>query len=337
MLLYIHKIMSFKKKILILGITSFSGSTLAQFLEKKDFKIIGTYGRKKNKIYNLFSNKLQTHQIDLVKNFNKLKNLINRFKPDIIIDFASICMVNESWNNKDYYYDVNVKSKIKIANFLKKKKFLKKYIYISTPEIFGENNNIDEKCNKYNPKTPYAETKMIAEMIFKSAFITNKFPIIIARFSNFFGPGQPEYRLIPKIILNIKKDKKFPLHGRGLSRRNFIYSSDFSSGIFKVIKFGKLGKIYHFSGNSLLSVREVIKKICNIFKIKFNSFIINAKERKNEDSIYFLKSNYTRKKLNWKPKAKFDESLLKTIDYYIKNEILFSKKKLIYQNNNLKK
>ena len=51
-------------------------------------------------------------------------------------------MVNESWANSDYYYKVNVLSKISLIKSICKYNFLKKYIYISTPEIFGSSKNL---------------------------------------------------------------------------------------------------------------------------------------------------------------------------------------------------
>ena len=51
-----------------------------------------------------------TH-INLIKINNleikKIVDHINKIKPSIIIDFASICMVNESWKFSNHYKNVN--------------------------------------------------------------------------------------------------------------------------------------------------------------------------------------------------------------------------------------
>ena len=131
-------------------------------------------------------------------------------------------MVGESWLNPDKYFKINVNSKIDLIRGLKDVKFLKKYIYISTPEIFGsKSKKIDEFFSEFNPSTPYACSKLASELNFRYAFLYQNFPIIISRFSNFYGPNQPIYRLIPKVIMSIKKNKKFSLEGGGQSVRNF--------------------------------------------------------------------------------------------------------------------
>ena len=73
-------------------------------------------------------------------------------------------MVNESWSKPDLYFKTNVLSKAKILNYLTKAKFLKKYIYISTPEVFGSSKKyMNENEEKFNPSTPYATSKLSAE------------------------------------------------------------------------------------------------------------------------------------------------------------------------------
>ena len=72
------------------------------------------------------------YKIDFTKNYDHLLNIISKIKPKFIIDFASICMVNESWKNSEIYFQINVLSKMRLIEYLSKQSFLKKYIYIST-------------------------------------------------------------------------------------------------------------------------------------------------------------------------------------------------------------
>ena len=128
-------------------------------------------------------------------------------------------MVNQSWENLETYININILYKSFLLQKIKKFKFLKKYIYISTPEIFGSSKLIKENCDIYNPSTPYATSKLCFELLLKNFAKNFNAPIIIARFSNFFGPGQPLYRLIPKLITCI--DNKI-LTVRNKGRIKFI-------------------------------------------------------------------------------------------------------------------
>ena len=131
------------KKILILGSNSFSGSHLSNFLISKKFKV---YGISQSKLYpkrfNVFSNSnlnkyFNFYKLDINKDFEKIEKLILKIKPKIIIDFLGQGMVAESWIYPELTFNSNLIGKIRLYEMLRKSKFLKKYIKISTPEVFG--------------------------------------------------------------------------------------------------------------------------------------------------------------------------------------------------------
>jgi len=312
-------------------------------LDNNKYRVFGTYRRKKNNSYLPYKfNKnfkfFREYKIDLYKNSDQLLKLAVRLKPDFIVDFASICMVNESWKNSEIYFKTNVLSKIKMIEYLSKSNFLKKYVYISTPEIFGSSKEfINEKNDIFNPSTPYATSKLSAEILLKNYFKNYKFPLIISRFSNFYGPGQPQYRLIPKIISCIDNKKKFPIQGSGKSKRNFIFTYDFCNGIYKVLKKGKVGEVYHFSGNSFDSVLNIVKIVCDLKSSRVKKLIKKTKPRIGQDLIYKLGSRETRRKLNWRPVYSLKKGLKEIIIYHNKHFKKLSKKNLIYSDPNLKK
>lgn len=313
-----------KKKVLILGISSFAGYCFAKYLVKKKYNIIGTYNNKQN--YQFEKNKyLKLIKINLENENNLLVKTIKKYKPNYIIDFASICMVNESWVHPFKYFKINCLSKIKFIQYISTKSYIKKFIYISTPEVFGDTKNIlSEKLNIYKPSTPYASSKLFVENLIKNFSKSNKFNI--ARFSNFYGPEQPLYRLIPKIIFSIQNNKKFPLHGNGSSKRNYLYSLDFCEGIFKIMKIKNNNQTYHFSGKKLHSVIEIVKRVCKIFNKDYKEVIIQKNDRTNKDKIYRLNSNLTCKLLNWKPKVSLDVGIKEVVKYInIKNNKKFQK------------
>ena len=330
------------KKILVLGSSSFSGSAFIDFMLNKNFFVIGTYRRKKNILYQphlkTSNENYVQYKIDLDKDIDKLLILIKRYKPKYIIDFASICMVNESWANPEKYIKSNLQNKSLLLKNLHKYKYIKRYVYISTPEVFGSNkHSIKEKENIFKPSTPYAVSKLAFEMMLKSYGETYNFPYTICRFSNFYGTGQPNYRLIPKVILSIIINKKFPLQGDGKSKRDFINSFDFSNGIYLALIKGKNKSSYHFSTNNYFTIKDIIKKICKIKNYSFNKLIKKETDRKGKDKIYKLGCSLTRKELGWKPMINLDNSLVEIIKFYEKNLDKIKKLDIKYKDKNLSK
>ena len=333
-----------KKKILIIGSSSFAGASMVNFLlSKNNYLVLGTYRRKKIKQYLPYKyNKnlklFKEYQVDFSGKTKKILKFLFEQKPDYIIDFASICMVNESWKNPEVYFKTNVLFKAEMFKYLSSVKFLKKYIYVSTPEVFGSSNSfISEKNTIFNPNTPYATSKLSAEILLKNYFNFYKLPSILTRFSNFYGPGQPLYRLIPKIITCIDTGKKFPIEGNGKSKRNFIFSHDFCNGIYKTLKHGKIGSTYHFSGKKFHSVLDIIKTVCDLKAFNLNKLVKRTKGRTGQDLLYKLGSLSTQKALKWKPFYSLKKGLKEVINYHNKNFTNSTKINLTYKDKNLKK
>lgn len=315
-----------KKKVLILGISSFAGASFANYLlNNSKFEIIGTFNKKKKlpiRFFlekNKYFDKIRLYRLNLSSDKKKLDSIIKDIKPEYIIDFASICMVNESWVDPMYYFKVNFFSKINFIKNLDKQKRLKKYIYIGTPEIFGSNSKpIKESSSNFNPSTPYASSKLALEMLLNNYINNKKFKIIIARFSNFYGCGQPMHRLIPKLVYCINNKIKFPLQGSGNTKRDFIFEDDFNNGLLKILKVGKIGEKFHFSGGKYHTIREVINKVLKIKKYSWSKLIFKKPERKGKDKNYFLNCKKTKRQLKWGCNVSLQEGLKKTIDYYDK-------------------
>lgn len=313
------------KKILILGSNSFAGSCLINYLLNKNFKITGiSRSKEKNKNELLYkkNKKLRNFKFikfDLNKNYYSIVALIKREKFDYIVDFLGQGMVAESWENPEHWFQTNVQSKVKLINYLKNQKFLKRYIRISTPEVYGSSKNLLKEESIFNPSTPYAITHMTIDFYLSIMFKRLNFPVIIMRFANFYGEYQPLYRIIPKTIIAILSKKKLPLHGKGLSLRSFIYIEDFCSAILAGLKRGKIGETYNISSKEIFSIREVIQLICLKMKYNFKKVVKYQKDRPSKDFKYFMNSKKANKKLNWKSKISFDEGITQTINWYKNN------------------
>ena len=277
------------------------------------------------------------HQINInkKKDLEKLLNIIKKNKFSYVVDFLGQGMVSQSWNKPQDWIETNILNKIKIIDFIIKNKIhIKKYIRISTPEVYGNNkNNLKENTN-YNPSTPYALTHSTIDTFLRIYFKQFKFPYVIGRFSNFYGDHQQLYRIIPKTILCILKKQKLKLQGDGLSKRNFLYRTDFCKGIYCLLKKSKINNTYHFSGDELISIKELVLKICKILNYDSKKLILHTKERKSLDKIYKMNNLKAKRDLGWSANFSLEIGLKETIDYIKKNYNKLTKEKTIYFHKN---
>lgn len=321
---------------LILGSNSFSGSNFINFLLKKKIKVIGLSRSseinfrylpyKNNKNLKLF----KFIKFDMNKNLNIFNKILDKYQPQYIVNFASQSMVAESWISPEDWYQTNLLSNVKMFKILQSYKHLKKYIHISTPEVFGSSKSIKEN-NIFSPSTPYSLSRSACDQHLLLLFKNFNFPVCFTRASNVFGPGQQLYRIVPKTILYCLNSKKLPLHGGGHSRRSFIDIMDVCDATFKIAKKGKLGQSYNISTNKYVSIKSIVLKICKLLSFDPDDLILNSHDRIGKDEFYQMSSSKIRSELNWDDKISLDIGLNNTINWIKQNIDYFNKEPLFYR------
>lgn len=323
-------------KILVLGSNSFAGSWFIDAALRKKIRVVAVSRSKEKNLQflkykiNNYKKKISFFNLDLNDDNSKIINLIKIKKPDVIVDFAGQGMVAESWNYPHQWYNTNIVSKVKIHNAIKNEKFLKRYIRISTPEVYGHSNRLLKENSKFNPSTPYAVSHAAIDNSLKVFFKEYNFPVITCRFSNFYGPHQQLYRIIPKTFLSAMMNSKLPLHGGGISVRSFLYGEDIANAIFSAILRGKNGETYHFSSDEFITIRKLVKKISDIVGVKMTDFIKITEDRLGKDKIYKMNADKAKKDLLWKPYTNLDKGLINTYKWINQNFSELKKQKKVY-------
>lgn len=309
-------------RLLITGGAGFIGSNFIYYLldRYKDIKIT---------VFDILNKYSANPDIKLrfkkFKNFNFVRgDIIDKYKVeniakkvDVIINFAAETHVDRSIIDPTPFIKTNI-SGVKILLDAARKYRIKKFIQISTDEVYGslEKGRADENT-KLNPGNPYAATKAAADLLCISYYKTYGIPVIITRSSNNFGPFQFPEKFIPLFITNAIENRELPLYGDGRNIRNWLYVEDNCAAIDIILQKGKVGEIYNIGGNIEIKNIDVALKIIDILG-KSEKLIKFIKDRPGHDKRYSLDSTKI-KKLGWKPKHKFDEALEKTVEWYSNN------------------
>lgn len=128
--------------IFVVGSNSFSGASFVDFALTKGARVIGT-SRSAEPIPAFLPYKwcnhenFAFHQLDLNKELPAIASMIREVKPAYVVNFAAQSMVGESWANPGDWFMTNAVSTVKFHNELRKCDFLKRYVHISTPEVYG--------------------------------------------------------------------------------------------------------------------------------------------------------------------------------------------------------
>ena len=329
-----------KKKIfLVIGSNSFSGSHFVNYLLSKGHKTIGVSRSKKikdlflpfknNKNFKKFT--FEPLNLNLEKDNDKIILLIKKYKINYVVNFAAQAMVAESWLYPCDYYKTNILSLVNLTNKLVKNKLIKKFIHVSTPEVYGNISGITKENTSYNPSTPYAISRSSFDMHLMALNKNYNFPVVFTRAANVYGPHQQLYRIVPKSIICALNKKKIELHGGGKSMRSFIYITDVAEATYKIAIKSKPGNIYHISSKNLISIKNLVEKVFKLNGLKVKKFIKIVAERPGKDKYYTLNSNKLIKEHKWKPKVSLTEGLFKTQEWINTNLKKINKLPLFYE------
>lgn len=309
----------------VIGSNSFAGSAFVSHALGKDSYVLGINRSVENSdIFlpykgNAYKSNYRFIQADINLDLAKISKELSEFQPEIIVDLAGQGMVAESWENPEQWYQTNIVSKVRLHEFLRKQKWMKKYIRVSTPEVYGSQDDLLNETFNYNPTTPYAVSHASVDMSLKAYFNHYGFPVIFTRFANFYGPGQQLYRIVPRTIIYGFLGKKLQLHGGGKSIRAFIHASDIAGALACAIDGGTPGSIYHFSPREFQTIRMVVENICSKMNIDFNCLCEVSEDRPGKDFAYLMSSEKARNELGWNDEVSFDEGIVQTIAWIKEN------------------
>ena len=125
------------------------------------------------------------------------------------ISMVCIYTVAESWLNPLDWYKTNLIAQVKLHDILRTNKELKRYVHVSTPEVYGSKNGWLKESYNFSPSTPYAASRAACDLHLITYLNGHNFPVLFTRAANVYGPGQQLYRIIPKCILACISGKKF--------------------------------------------------------------------------------------------------------------------------------
>jgi len=318
-------------KALITGGAGFIGSDLVRKLPNEGFivSVIDklTYAGDLRRIENVL-NKISFYMAD-ISNQEAIERIFEKEKPDIVIHYAAETHVDRSIFEPDIFVKTNVLGTLNLLkNSLKYK--VKKFIHISTDEVYGELPlNTTEKFKEdhpLKPNSPYSASKASADMLVRAFIETYALPAIIVRASNNYGPWQYPEKLIPLSIAKLLSNEKIPVYGTGENVRTWLFVEDFTEAIFQIMERGKEGEIYNVGSSEEKKNIEVIKKLIEILE-KDEDSIEFVPDRPGHDLRYAVDTTKIEKELGWKAKVPFEEGLRKTVEWYLNNkEWLFEKK-----------
>ena len=255
------------------------------------------------------------HQIHVVYEQDRLFEMFDAERPEVIINFAAQGEGAASWSKFWRFYETNSVALAKMTEELLHRDYLERWIQIGTSELYGSCDFPAKEETPIQPTSPYAASKAAADMHLLSIARVLKFPMNIIRPSNAYAPGQLLHRVIPKAVLCGLIGEKLPLHGGGRARKSYIHARDLGRAIHLVSEKAPLGTVYNAGPPEPTSIRDLVAKVAEVMNIPFDQLCEVSGERLGQDSQYWLDSSAIKRDVGWEPTIGLEEGIKEMVDW----------------------
>lgn len=308
-----------RKRILITGGAGFLGSHLCERLLKEGNEILCLdnffTGTKENIIH-----LMDDHNFEVIRHDVEFPI---HLEVDEIYNLACPASPPHYQHNPIHTNKTSVLGAINMLGLAKRQNA--KIMQASTSEVYGDPHvhpQTEDYWGNVNPigiRSCYDEGKRCAETLFFDYHRENQVKIKIARIFNTYGPNMHPHdgRVVSNFILQALKGEDITIYGDGTQSRSFCYVGELIDGFIRLMASPddftgpvNLGNPIEFT------IKELAEKVIEITNSKSKLSLKplpqdDPKQRQPDITL-------AKKELNWEPKIKLEDGLIKTIKYFEK-------------------
>jgi NAD dependent epimerase/dehydratase len=308
------------KKILITGADGFIGSHLTEQLVKKEADVRAFV------CYNSFDS------WGWIDDFDKeIKEHIDVFPGDIrdpgrvmdavkgrevVFHLASLIAIPYSYYAPDSYVQTNVYGAVNILNACRKHG-VEKVVHTSTSEVYGSAQYvpIDEK-HPLQGQSPYAASKIGADMFARSFFLSYGLPVVTVRPFNTYGPRQSLRAVIPTIMTQLLTGYQEIKLGALHPTRDFNFVLDTVSGFLALARCDSaIGNVVNVGSGREISIGDLVALLFEITGIDGKIVCENGRLRpeKSEVDRLLCDASLAFELCGWHPDYTLEQGLAETV------------------------
>ena len=236
---------------------------------------------------------------------------------DAVVNFAAESHVDRSILHAGEFVRTNVLGTNTLLDVARRLE-IPTFLHVSTDETYGSiASGSFRESDVLTPSSPYSASKAGADLLAHAYWVTFRYPVMITRSSNNFGPYQFPEKMIPLFITNLLEDRAVPVYGDGLNVRDWIYVEDNCTALDLVLRKGAPGAVYNIGAGNELANLELTRRVLRLLG-KPESLISYVTDRPGHDRRYSVDTTKVRA-LGWHPRWTFEAALAATVEWYRAN------------------
>jgi len=263
-----------------------------------------------------------------------VETIFDTYRPTAVINFAAETHVDRSIDDMSPFIETNVVDLAALLTEVKRywQRYSKelpefRFVQVSTDEVFGSRYTLPpaESRDIYHTGSPYSASKAAGDHLADAFFKTYGLPTIVTHGANTYGPYQFPEKLIPMAICNGLENKKIPVYGSGLQRREWLHVYDHCTALQLLLEKGVPGTHYNIGAQYNRTNYSLLNDICKLldrrdwFGTPHKNLLTFVEDRPGHDFEYSMNSA-AMYELGWNNSIPHGIGLITTLEWYADNK-----------------
>lgn len=315
------------KRILLTGGAGFIGSHVAEALIRRGTQL--SIVDNLDNFYALSRKRLNLQEIRNagayeffeadVRDMDALRKVAEHVQPEIVIHLAARAGVRPSIEQPALYESVNVAGTVNLLEIAREFK-VQRLIFGSSSSVYGITNTVPfcEDDLETRPISPYAATKLAAELMCYTYTHLYGLTILCLRFFTVYGPRQRPDLAIHKFTALIESGEPIPVYGDGSMGRDYTYVDDIVAGVIASLEYAPEPKlpfeVFNLGNSHPVRLRELIAQLEAATGKK--ALQDRLPDQPGDVPITWANIDKARRLLGYSPKTSMEQGLRNFVAWY---------------------
>jgi UDP-glucuronate 4-epimerase len=254
-----------------------------------------------------------------VRDMDALRKVAEHVQPEIVIHLAARAGVRPSIEQPALYEGVNVAGTVNLLEIAREFK-VQRLIFGSSSSVYGVTNNVPfcEDDLKTRPISPYAATKLAAELMCYTYTHLYGLTSLCLRFFTVYGPRQRPDLAIHKFTALIESGRPIPVYGDGSMGRDYTYVDDIVAGVVASLEYVPKSKlpfeVFNLGNSHPVRLAELIAQLEAATGKK--ALQERLPDQPGDVPITWANIDKAKRLLGYSPKTSMEQGLRKFVAWY---------------------